>query len=553
MEMLNYTDLKLTEAATMAANYLSFSFDVYFVSTLLYIALIVFLGTLPGRIISADLASIKKEENYGIIKNFFSPRIRLSLRLLLTVFTLLGVLCFNYSFMSSEYSQNPMERYLYFASNNTRHVLYQFLQSTQSHNSPEEIEKKYRSLTDQLIEEEKLRLSNKTTTENLTEKPTVIVIMNESWWNLDFIPTEQISYSVDPMKPLWDLADRCDLGSVGVNIYGGGTICSESEFLTGLNTKYFSSTSDIEYKDSKQGFPSIAKYFHKLGYDTTAIHPYYGDFYNREERYPVCGFQKTIFEEDMLYQEYFDKYISDESLVNQIIHEYETGSENPDFIFAVSIASHGQMLNYEFNLPDNFPYAIDVTLNNGLNMNQEDYLTFVHYVNGIYESNLAYTKLIDYFEKQTAPVIIVMYGDHCPSFSTETLRTLGFDATTGLDNIPTVPQAEAAQKLYSTPVIAWNNFSDAPFLTEGENITALCDKIIDYTGLPQTRMTLINKYMRTFLKTDTRTYMTDAEGKLITELSKEQASIIETLLMIEDDIINGEQICHDIWDPIEPE
>ena len=84
----------------------------------------------------------------------------------------------------------------------------------------------------------------------------------------------------------------------------------------------------------------------------------------------------------------------------------------------------------------------------------------------------------------------------------------------------------------------------------GENINALCDKIIDYTGLPQTRMTLINKYLRQFIKSDTRSDIIDIKGISISTLSTEQNQAIETFLMIQCDIFYGDLICGDIWDPL---
>lgn len=542
MELLNYTDLKLTEAAGMAVNYLSFDFNKYFIYLLLYILLIVLFSRFPRKLICDD------------IKNYQHKKIWLIPRLIIFMTAAVTLLCYHNSFMRTEFSKNPQERYLYFSIHGEHHVLYQFLQSTQSNTSPEEIKRSYFALSDQLIAE---KASESRLSENEKpngELPTIIVIMNESWWNLDSIPSDKVSYSADPMAPLWDLDNRCDIGSVSVNIYGGGTISSESEFLTGLNTKYFSSTSDIYNTLANRDFPSIVKYFNKLGYNTTAIHPYYGDFYNREKLYSTVGFEKNIFEDNMLYKDIFDKYISDESLVNQIIYEYENGTGNPDFIFAISIASHGQNLEYNSDNADaseDFSYKIDVTLGEEVQMSEEEYNSFIHHVNGIYESSLAYTKLIDYFEQKDSPVMIVMFGDHCPNLPTTTLASLGFDMEENGKWSYSSTEMDVMRKIYLTPVVAWNNFSDDPFAVDGENINALCDKIIDYAGLPETRMTLINKYLRQSLKTDTRSHMTAPDGTPVSTLSAEQTQSIETLLMIQYDILRGDLVCDDIWDPLE--
>ena len=241
-------------------------------------------------------------------------------------------------------------------------------------------------------------------------------------------------------------------------------------------------------------------------------------------------------------------------LVNQIIYEYESGTGNPNFIFAISIASHGLNLEYESDNTDtleDFSYKVDVTLDEEVQMNEEEYNNFIHYVNGIYESNLAYTKLIDYFEQKDSPVMIVMFGDHCPDIPTTTLASLGFDIDENENRSFSSGELDNIRKLYTTPVVAWNNFSDEPFVVDGENINALCDKIIDYAGLPETRMTLINKYLRQSLKTDTRSHMTAPDGNPVSALSAEQTQSIETLLMIQYDILHGDLACSDIWNPLE--
>lgn len=90
-----------------------------------------------------------------------------------------------------------------------------------------------------------------------------------------------ITFSSDPMEVYKRLEESCSSGQLTANIYGGGTIGSETEFLTGLNTKYFVSYTGISTELQKRKVPSIVDYFHALDYDTVMIHPYDGDFYGR--------------------------------------------------------------------------------------------------------------------------------------------------------------------------------------------------------------------------------------------------------------------------------
>jgi phosphoglycerol transferase MdoB-like AlkP superfamily enzyme len=121
------------------------------------------------------------------------------------------------------------------------------------------------------------------------------------------------------MQPFVDLDSKCRTGYLSSNVFGGGTVSSEFEFLSGLNTKYYTSSSGIYETIKNRKVPSIVDYFNSLDYSTTAIHPYYGDFYDRETIYNTMEFDKTIFDEDMLYRDIYTRYISDESMANQII------------------------------------------------------------------------------------------------------------------------------------------------------------------------------------------------------------------------------------------
>lgn len=533
LELLNYTDLKVTEAAGMAMNYLDIKLDKYTIQTLLFVIMIVWCSFILQKYIRLNAKQIGKKR-------------QIIIRMIIGCICTVALVTFHTNFMKVDFAKHPAKRYQQYSAKSTDYILYQFLRKSHSGYTPEEILKNYAALTDKLIAEDK----NSSHTMVTDELPAIIVIMSESWWDLENIPVDKVSFSMNPMQPLNDLADLCDIGTTSVNIYGGGTISSEAEFLTGFNSKYFNGTAAIYNDLNGRNYFSVVNYFKDMGYSTTAIHPYYSTFYDRENMYKQMGFDTSIFEDDMEFTSIFDKYISDDSMVNQIISECEKNPSNPNFIFSISIASHSRNLDYETDEIMNIPYAIDVHLKDNVEMSDEDYDDFVHYVNGIYESNVAFAKLVEYFEKQERPVIVLMYGDHCPNFNTATLKSVGMDISNNGRVFDSISDMSIEQAIHTTPFISYNNFSDKPFVMDGENITAISDKLIDYIGLPSTRMSLINKYMRTFLKTDTRTHMIDSDGNLITYLTDEQIDAREILMMIQYDILYGESVCDNLWEPI---
>ncbi|MBD5526496.1 MAG: LTA synthase family protein [Lachnospiraceae bacterium] len=322
-----------------------------------------------------------------------------------------------------------------------RYVLYRFLQnSSLSTINVERVEESYDFLLSKEPPKEAV---------NGEDYPNVIVIMNESWWNTDNIQTDRITFSQDPMGSYKELADRCVTGYQTSVVFGGGTVTPEIEFLTGLNAKYYRADSAYEQMQGRK-VPSLVDYFNGLDYETVAIHPYYGSFYGRDVAYAIMGFDQVIFEEDMQYRDIYTRYISDESMAKQIIAEIEEESNGPKFIWTLSIGNHRRTLNYSVKSVTNYDYPISVTVN-GVKLSKEDYDILVNYANGIYLANQAFSQLVEYFTSVEQPTVLLMFGDHCPNFSAEVLEALELGEENG--------DGEKAERLYSTPVIAWSNFS----------------------------------------------------------------------------------------------
>jgi phosphoglycerol transferase MdoB-like AlkP superfamily enzyme len=376
----------------------------------------------------------------------------------------------------------------------------------------------------------------------VTEKqPNVIVIMNESWWNTDNIVSEDttIHTSLDPMGPIKELQERgASLGYVNVNVYGGGTINSEVEFLTGINTKYYMASDSVYKTIDAEAVPCITKYFESLGYSTTAIHPYFGIFYNRYKMYPKMGFDCILFRDDMDYQDPYTIFISDESLANQLIKEMEDKDNHSKFIWAVSIANHLETLDYDLGRNENCEYPIEVNFEND-RLTDEDRSLVCDYLNGIYLSSKAFQLLTEAFEDYGEPVLIMMYGDHCPNFSDEVLKEFGIDSFERNE--------DTVERIYTTPVVCWNNYGGENVTASGENIMYLPEMLIHVAGLPDCELTKVLRSARNEMKADTRFIELDGEGNEIKKLSETQIGFIDNLRRLATFIIEGEEELNDAW------
>lgn len=413
-----------------------------------------------------------------------------------------------------------------------RYVLYRFLQNDSlSTINVEHAEESYDFLLSKEPAKEVVDREN---------YPNVIVIMNESWWNTDNIRTDRISFSKDPMEPYKALTDRCTTGYVTTAVFGGGTVTPEIEFLTGLNAKYYRVDSAYKQMEGRR-IPSLVDYFNGLEYETVSIHPYYGWYYGRDAAYEAMGFDRKVFEEDMQYRDIYTRYISDESLVKQIIAEMEMASDNPKFIWALSIANHRSGLNYPIEQAEDFDFPITL-IDKDMELGEKEQDVLLDYINGIYLANNAFSQLVEYFSETEQPTVLLMFGDHSPFFSTNLLEAFGLRDEAG--------NRENVERLYSTPVIMWSNLSEEKLSFSGESIYYLPQMLIDYAELPDCNMTRILRYERSYFKTNSPKFVRDTAGEELYECTEEQLRVLNHCKVVQYDILHGEGIGRDVWQPV---
>ncbi len=378
-----------------------------------------------------------------------------------------------------------------------------------------------------------------------SDYPDIIVIMNESWWDTDGIDVSRskVSYAPDPMEPVKRLQDAgAFLGHTSVNIFGGGTVNSEIEFLSGINTKYFSGSDSIYsvIAESKE-ITTLSDHFKELGYGTCAIHPYYGSFYNREKVYANMSFDRVLFYEDLTHRDPFVRYVSDESLVSEILQQYrEMKEEDPDrplFLWNVSVANHVTTLDFEEEERMDYDYPVRVDFADGTKNNEPR--AIINYLNGIYLAGEAFAELVSSFQDTDRPVLLLMYGDHCPNFTFETIDDLGFsDYDLSL---------EKKKALYSTPVVEWDNFSDEPFSFNGGNIGYLTDAVLVRCGLPEPPMARYLRYMESLFAADTVYYTLDGKGEELSSLSSRQQEAILHFHSLQSGLLSGDPALSELW------
>lgn len=264
--------------------------------------------------------------------------------------------------------------------------------------------------------------------------PNIIILQIEAF--MDPLTIPGLLYSQDPIPNMRKLMKEYSSGNLQVNVFGGATVNSEFEVLTGLPTKFLG-TGDYPYlsKLTYEPMESMAHYLSER-YQTTAIHNWYGDFYNRDKVFPNLGFERFISKENLVDGTY-DKYYMDDSCFEEYIPRVLTESKERDFIYGITVQTHGPYFKTKPEVS-----FINVTGN----YKTEILHNIEQYVNTLYKVDAVIGHLIEYFDAADEPIVFFAFGDHQPAL----------DILNDADFINSHPEYNK----YTVPYIFYNNWND---------------------------------------------------------------------------------------------
>ena len=116
------------------------------------------------------------------------------------------------------------------------------------------------------------------------EKPDIIMVMSESFWDVTSLPNTRITPDPIPFMR----ANRS--GSVFSPEFGGMTANVEFEALTGFSNAFLPAGSIPYQQYIRRPLPSLATFLRSEGYETKAIHPFAGWFWNRSVVYKAVSY-----------------------------------------------------------------------------------------------------------------------------------------------------------------------------------------------------------------------------------------------------------------------
>ena len=250
--------------------------------------------------------------------------------------------------------------------------------------------------------------------ENLPETkegshPNILFLQLESFFDPTLV--NYLELSEDPIPNFRKLMKEYSSGYYKVPSVGAGTANTEFESITGMSLHYFG-PGEYPYKSIlKETTCESAPYVLKnLGYTAHAVHNNEANFYGRRSIFPNLGFDTFTSAEYMKDENQKNPlgWTKDSVLTDEIVKCLDS-TEGPDYVYTISVQGHGDYPSEP--VLENPEITVSGAPTDELNNKWE------YYVNQIHEMDDFVKELTDKLADYPEDVVLVMYGDHLPTFS----------------------------------------------------------------------------------------------------------------------------------------
>lgn len=167
----------------------------------------------------------------------------------------------------------------------------------------------------------------------------LVAVQNESF----FDARRMLKHTPDGFLANFDRACREAryYGRMEVPAWGANTLRTEFAFLSGipnqdLGINRFNPYQNLDHRE----IWTLASFLKEEGYRTVCIHPYHASFFGRDKVFPNLGFDQFIDIKAFSPDQCVGPYISDAAVADKI-DEVLSGSDQPVFIFAITMENHG--------------------------------------------------------------------------------------------------------------------------------------------------------------------------------------------------------------------
>ena len=299
------------------------------------------------------------------------------------------------------------------------------------------------------------------------QKPNIIFLQLETFFDVRHL--SNLKFSSDPIPNFTRLQKEYSTGYLSVPSIGAGTANTEFEVISGMSLDYFG-VGEYPYKTILQKNPceSICYNLAASGYKSHAIHNNTAVFYDRNLVFSNLGFDTFTSIEYMQDVEYTTTGWAKDGVLIGCIEDALDSTEGSDFVYTISVQSHGKYpTEYDEDLPIKVTGFEDAATNRA----------FEYYVNQLNEVDKFVGDLLDGLSTRDEKTIVVMFGDHLPSFDI---------AEEDLSN----------DDLFQTEYVIWDNFG---LSKQDDDLYTyqLGSKVIESFGVDDGLMTKLHQNMQT--------------------------------------------------------
>ena len=367
-------------------------------------------------------------------------------------------------------------------------------------------------------------------------EPNVILLVSESFFDPTRLPG--VEFDADPIPNFHALAEEFPTGAFLSNTYAGGTGNVEMELFTGIPSAFLGageSLTSLQDPTAYSRVPSLARAFGDAGYETFFVHSYGDILYDRDMNIPRMGFDQLVYQEDFTVDKtYAGGYVSDDTLADQLIAQFEAKGDGPLFLYGLSMENHQPYYAGKFDTPAPVAAAAE-----GLTEEEQGVLDAL--LHGLWDADAALGKLVDYFSQVEEPTILVFVGDHLPGLSLDaggTLYTsLGYSSTS--DTSQWAP--EELKRMHATDILVWNNYGAELELGAETSCTLLGTQLLGWAGVPKPLyFQWVDRAMDQMLLYRERLFVT-ADGTPWHEPTEDCAALVADWKNIVYDMLYGEQ------------
>lgn len=348
------------------------------------------------------------------------------------------------------------------------------------------------------------------------EDTNVVIVLAETLSDPTRIPGVRLEE--DPIRFTRSLMAGATSGEMLTPAYGGGTANAEFEVLTGMALRNFRPQLTTPYQmllPRNRDFPSLVTALAGDTHRTVAIHPFLASYYQRETAYPVLGFDKVEFEEDMEHTrraEPSDRFVSDRSAFQEVVDELRD-SERPAVVSLVTMQNHGPM-RHKYDDPLQAWGPVDESMP----------LDIEQYLRGLRYSDEAMEQLVADLDELGERTVVLVYGDHLPSAWPESL----------LRRDPSV--------MFRTPYLVHANFETEKVPTPPVlGPTFLVNQLMATVDAPLTPYQALLERLSSEVPAFEPTGIYDAEGRKVAEdeLTGAQQRLLRDYRLVQYDLAVG--------------